>query len=132
MAPDPLYWDNERLFNSVEIELVRRWAFGQVPEMFGNHDAHVLKCFVKVWWHLYHETDCALSQKNRTVWHPSQELPALSLDTAALVAALLRIRQLIVLDALLDFRPIQHHEEAALGGLNILIHYFKRIAKQAA
>lgn len=136
MGPDPLYWDNECLFNSVEIELVRRWAFGQVPEMFGNHDAHVLKCFVRAWWNLYHETDCALHHRNRTVWHPSQQLPALPLDTDALVAALLRIRQLIVFDALFDFRPIQPNEESALGGLNVLIHYFNRIggpqSKQAA
>lgn len=131
MKPDPLFLQNERLFNSVEVELVRRWAFGQVPDVFGNHPATVLKSFVKAWWNLYHETDCALMGKDRTVWKRSQELSAPPLDTADLVVALLRIRQLIVLEALLEFRPIQPAEESAFAGLEVLIHYYNR-AKQTA
>lgn len=131
MKPDPLFLQNERLFNSVEVELVRRWAFGQVPDVFGNHPAVVLKSFVKAWWNLYHETDCARLCKDRIVWKRSQELPAPPLDTDDLVAALLRIRQLIVLEALLEFRPIQSAEESALAGLDVLIHYYSR-AKQIA
>lgn len=132
MKPDPLFLQHERLFNSVEVELVRRWAFGQVPAVFGNHPATVLKSFVKAWWNLYHETDCALTLRNRTVWQRSQELPAPPLDTADLVAALLRIRQLIVLEALLEFRPIQPAEESALAGLDVLIHHYYNGAKQTA
>lgn len=131
MKPDSMFLQNERLFNSVEVELVRRWAFGQVPAMFGNHEASVLKCFVKAWWNLYHESECALCCKNRTIWHRSQELPAPPLDTDALVMALLRIRQLIILEALLEFRLIRQHEESALGGLSVLIHYYTQ-AKHAA
>lgn len=131
MKPDSMFLENERLFNSVEVELVRRWAFGQMPAMFGNHEASVLKCFVKAWWNLYHESECALSCKNRTIWHRSQELPAPPLDTDELVMALLRIRQLIILEALLEFRLIRQHEESALGGLSVLIHYYTH-AKHAA
>ena len=120
--------ENERLFNSVEVELVRRWAFGEVPTMFGNHQAPVLKCFVKVWWNLYHEAWCALSHKNRTIWQRSQELSAPPLETHELVRALLRIQQMIVLEALREFRTIQPHEYAALGGLTVLIHFYNRIA----
>lgn len=131
MKPDPLFLQNERLFNSVEVELVRRWAFGQVPDVFGKHPAVVLKSFVKAWWNLYHETDCALMFKNRTVWQRSQELSAPPLNSAELVAALLRVRQLIVLEALLEFRPIQPAEESALAGLDVLIHYYNG-ARQTA
>ena len=127
MKPDSLFIENERLFNSVEVELVRRWAFGQVPTMFGNHEASVLKCFVKAWWNLYHETACALNETNRTLWQRSNEQSAAALDTTALVKALLRIRQLIILEALLEFRPIYQHEDAALGGLNVLIQYYNCI-----
>ena len=131
MKPDPLFLQNERLFNSVEVELVRRWAFGQVPDVFGHRPAVVLKSFVKAWWNLYHEIDCALTLRNRTVWQRSQELPATPLDTADLVAALLRVRQLIVLEALLEFRLIRPAEESALAGLDVLIHYYN-MAKQTA
>ena len=131
MKPDSLFLENEHLFNSVEVELVRRWAFGQVPPMFGNQEAHVLKCFIKAWWNLYHECACALSETNRTVWVRDELLPAPALDTAALIKALLRIRQLIVLEALLEHRSIRQHEESALGGLSVLIHYYTH-PKQAA
>lgn len=94
--------------------------------LFGNHPATVLKCFVKAWWNLYHESDCALGETNRTIWQRSQELSALPLDTTELVAALLRIRQLIVLEALLEFRPIKPPEESAVAGLGMLIHYYNR------
>lgn len=129
MKPDPLFLEKERLFNSVEVELVRRWAFGELPDPFRAHTASVLKCFVKAWWQLYHEADCALMAKNRTVWQRSQQLSAPPLNTAELVRALLRIRQLIVLEALLEFRSLQPPEEAALAGLQILIQYFTQ-AKQ--
>ncbi|WP_040007220.1 hypothetical protein [Fibrisoma limi] len=124
MKPDPTFLEHERLFNSVEVELVRRWAFSQVPAMFDQHEASVLKCFVKAWWNLYHESDCALNSKNRTIWQRSQELPAPPLDTTALLSALLRIRQLVVQEALLEYRPFEQYEESALGGLNVLIHYY--------
>ena len=124
MQPDPLFLEKERLFNSVEVELLRRWAFSELPDVFRAHPASVLKCFVKAWWHLYHETDCVLMVKNRTVWIRSHELSAPPLDTEALLAALLRIRKLIVLDTLLEFRPIQPAEESAVAGLQTLIHFF--------
>jgi hypothetical protein len=124
MKLDPIYLENERLFNSVEVELVRRWAFGQVPAMFGQHEAGVFKSFVKAWWNLYHESDCALNHKDRTVWQRSEELSAPPLDTKALLLALLRIQQLVVREALLDYRSLEQHEESALGGLNVLIHYY--------
>ena len=131
MKPDPLFLQNERLFNSVEVELVRRWAFGQVPDVFGHRPAVELKSFVKAWWNLYHEIDCVLMVKNRTVWQRSQELSAPPLNTDELVVALLRVRQLIVLEALLEFRPVQPVEESALAGLDVLIHYYNG-AKQTA
>lgn len=124
MKRDSVFIQRECLFNSVEVELVRRWAFGHVPPAFGRHDAHVLKCFVKTWWNLYHESDCALSHRDRTFWERSQELPASTLDTSELVTALLQIRQLIVCEALEEFRSIQGNEESALAGLVILIHYY--------
>ncbi|WP_157627067.1 hypothetical protein [Spirosoma luteum] len=127
MKHNLLSLENERLFNSVEVELVRRWALGQVPDKFGNQPANLLKGFVETWWNLYHETECATSQKDRIIWQRFHELPALSLDTAGLVAALHHIRQLIVLETLQAFRPIEPVEDSALSGLDSLLRYFDRL-----
>lgn len=128
MKPNSLFLENERLFDSVEVELVRRWAYGQIPDTFSHQPALVLKGFVETWWNLYHEAECATSQKNRKIWQRSHELPALSLNTAELVATLLYIRQLVVLETLQEFRPIEPAENLAVSGLESLLQYFIRFS----
>ncbi len=124
MNPSPFVISRELTFNSVEVELIRRWGLGNMPRAFRRHPARVLRCFVKSWWNLYHETHCAATRTNRTYWKRSQDLPAPTLDSPGLVSALLRIRALILLEALDGFRPIRSGEESALVGLSILIHYY--------
>ncbi|GAA4465223.1 hypothetical protein GCM10023189_45540 [Nibrella saemangeumensis] len=55
----------EILFNSVEVELARRWAFGHVPVVFSRRPAMHLRVLVKAWWQIYHETTCARRLQNR-------------------------------------------------------------------
>lgn len=114
----------EILFNSVEIELARRWAFHNVPAVFVDRPALHLQKVVKAWWQLYHESICAAQARNRTLWERKASYPAVALDTPALVESLRQIRQLMSLDALSVFRPLSQAEQAAIGLLTLITAYY--------
>ncbi|GAA4459306.1 hypothetical protein GCM10023189_32790 [Nibrella saemangeumensis] len=114
----------EILFNSVEVELARRWAFGNVPVVFSRRPAMHLRVLVKAWWHIYHETYCARQFRNRQVWQRSNALPAQALDTSALASSLQEINNLLDVDALRDFRPLSNAEKASLCLLTLLTSYY--------
>ncbi|GAA4419297.1 hypothetical protein GCM10023187_53470 [Nibrella viscosa] len=115
----------EILFNSVEMELNRRWVFGNVPVVFSRRLARHLRILVKAWWHIYHETYCARRLRDRQVWQRSNTLPAQALDTPALASSLREINSLLDIDALRDFRPLSNAEVASLSLLALLTSYYK-------
>ena len=124
MKAKPEFISIEILFNSVEVELARRWAFGNVPPVFLNRRAIHLRYVVKALWHLYHESSCARHKRNRAIWSRNPAFPAEALDTKALVAHLQTIRQLLNLDDLLTFRPLSKAEGASLCLLALLTAYY--------
>ncbi len=119
----------EILFNSVELEITRRWAMGNVPSLFTGRSAEDLKRVIKSWWHIYHESVCATEGRNRTVWERNGNYPAEALDTEALVRSLLEIRRLMNLDALRKFRPSPVHEVSAVCLLGMVTTYYAELKK---
>lgn len=117
----------EVLFNSVEIELARRWAHGEVPAMFAGRPVDHLRKMVKAWWQIYHESAAAATGRNRTVWERSQSSPAEALGTPALVSSLATIRESLNLDALKGFRPLFQAEHSAITILDIIINYYTKL-----
>ena len=124
MKVKPEFVRIEILFNSVEIELARRWAFGNVPPVFVNRRPIHLRYVVKALWHLYHESSCARHKRDRAVWGRNPDYPAEALDTPTLVDHLQDIRQLLNLDDLLAFRPLSKSEGASLCLLALLTAYY--------
>jgi len=122
---------NEILFNSVETELMRRRAVGEVPATLADRPAEVTKSLVKGWWQLYHESDAIIKCYNRKAWVRSQSLPARSLDTPALVQALKSIYDLISLEAIETFRPLEKGEQSAVTLLLVTAHYYSQLTKPA-
>lgn len=120
----------EVLFNSVEIELARRWAHGEVPAIFVSRPAEDLRRVVKAWWQIYHESAAAASDRDRTVWERNQAYPARALDTLTLIDALKKLRQLINLDALKMFRPLHQAEYSAIGLLDLISAYYVKLTIQ--
>jgi hypothetical protein len=120
----------ELLFNSIEVELARRWAHGEVPTMFTSRPVDDLRKMVKAWWQIYHEGVTAASGHNRTVWERNQAYAAVALDTPALLDALSQVRQRINLDALSGFRPIHQAEHSAIGILDQISAYYTNLNNQ--
>lgn len=114
----------EVLFNSIEIELSRRWAFQNVPTPFVHRPALHLRMTVKAWWHLYHESTCARQQRNRLIWERNPAYPAKALETSALADGLREITTLIDLDALLTYRSLSKAEESGLYLLALFATYY--------
>lgn len=117
----------EVLFNSVEIELARRWAHGEVPPMFVGRPADHLRKMVKAWWQIYHESAAAASGLDRTVWERNPAYPAEALDTPALTDALNQIHGSLDLEALKIFRPLHQAEHSAVGILSLMITYYMKL-----
>lgn len=117
-------------FNSVELELARRWATGEVPPAFIKRPAGDLRKVVKAWWQIYHESTAAANQRSRTVWERSPALPAEALDTFALINALRQIEHRLDLEALLRFRELHQSEHSAIGLLKLITNYYKNLVKQ--
>lgn len=117
----------EILFNSIEIELSRQWAFGSVPALFAKKPVEILQVMVKAWWQIYHECDCARRGQNRTVWERSSAYPAEALPPEKVLASLKRIRQLTDLEEISAYRPVKPAEEAACHILAIFIDYYAKL-----
>ena len=115
----------EILFNSVEVELDRRWAFANVPTPFVHRPALHLRMTVKAWWQLYHESTCARQQRNRFMWERNPAYPAKALETSALAASLQKITTLLNLDELLTYRSLSKAEESGLCLLALLSYYYR-------
>ena len=120
----------EILFNSVEVELDRRWSFGEVPAIFTKRPAEHLRRMVKAWWQIYHESAAATSGRNRTVWERNPAYPALALDTASLVESLNQINQLINLEAIRAYRPVKSVERSAVCILGLIKSFYVEIRNQ--
>ena len=120
----------EILFNSVEMELARRWAFHNVPPVFVRRPPMHLRKVVKAWWHLYHESTCARIQRNRLIWERNPAYPAEALDTSTLVRSLIRIRALLDVRALLTYRPLSQAERASVGLLLMLTAYYTSLQNE--
>ena len=120
----------ELLFNSVEVELARRWAHGEVPAMFTPRPVDDLRQMVKAWWQIYHEAAAAAIGRNRTVWERNPAYGAVALDTPALIDAFRQIRQRINLNALAGFRPIHQGEHSAIGILDLISAYYTNLNKR--
>lgn len=114
----------EILFNSIEQELLRRWAFGNVPDVYRTRPTDYLRASVKCWWSLYHETVSAKHIRNRSVWSRNPALPAHTLDNDALKGSLNEIYKLIEVDALSDFRPLTPAESSGVVLLAMTINYY--------
>lgn len=114
----------EILFNSVEMELTRRWAFGEVPIVFVSRPVKHLQATVKAWWQIYHKCAAAADNRNRTVWVRNHAYPAQSLDTPALIDHLRSIGQLIDLAALRPFRRAAPAELSAVCLLGMISAYY--------
>jgi hypothetical protein len=118
----------EILFNSVELELARRWVFGNVPTAFTIRPVLHLRAVLRQWWELYHESLCATWGRNRTIWKRNPAYPANALETPELVASLYQIRDLIRLRALRSYRSLTEIEEVSLYLLAALTVYYSRPA----
>ena len=114
----------EILFNSVEVELNRRWAFGNVPQVFAKRSPSHLRRIVEAWWHLYHESRCAQEQCDRQVWERNPAYPAEALSTPMLVASLMDVKDLLNTDELRTYRELTRAEEAGIGLLCLLTIYY--------
>ncbi|WP_018619750.1 hypothetical protein [Spirosoma luteum] len=114
----------EILFNSVETQLARRWAFHNVPPVFANRPALYLRITVKAWWQLYHEATSARLQCNRQRWERTAAYPAVALDTPALVASLFQIHQLLDLEPLQTYRCLFPAEESGMALLALITDYY--------
>lgn len=117
----------EILFNSVEAELIRRRAVGEVPAALSTRPADVTKSIVKGWWQLYHESDAIVKCYNRKVWVRSQSLPANALDTPALIGALKSIHDLINTEAIENFRVMEKGEKSAVALLFAIARYYVQL-----
>lgn len=121
-------WDNERLFHSVEVALLRQWGIGRTPDFFNQQQGNVLRHFVNGWWNLYHESLCASQQLNRTIWcrplfcGESYPLPT----DRMVVRALIAIRSICRLEAIEVYRQLKPREIALFDGLLCLIDYYHR------
>ncbi|GAB3220251.1 hypothetical protein [Spirosoma arcticum] len=120
----------EILFNSVEVELDRRWAFGEVPSTFKDRPAEHLRRMVKAWWQIYHESAAAAKAQNRTAWRRNPANPAVALDTASLVDSLGQISKLINLDAIRAYRTVGSAELSAVCLLGMITTYYVEIRTQ--
>lgn len=115
----------ELLFDKVESELVRRYAINDVPEVLHDHHTEAdARLLVYLCWEIYHESVCAIQQRNRTVWnrHPSTLSP--TLDTATLAIALIDIQMELRPDLLNELRPSHQGEFIAVNLINELVHYY--------
>ena len=119
----------EILFNSVEVELARRWAHGEVPAIFASRPAEDLRRMVKAWWHIYHESICAANGRDRTIWDRNPAYPAEALDTAALIAGLQQIYRLMNIARLRDYRPSLQHEISAIHLLGVIRSFYIELSK---
>jgi hypothetical protein len=117
----------EILFNSVEVELARRWAHGEVPASFASRPVGHLRKMVKVWWEIYHESVAAATNQNRKVRERNQAYSAEALDTPGLVNALKVIHENMNLKALNAFRPLHEAEHLAIGILHIISTYYTKL-----
>lgn len=120
----------EALFNSVEIELDRRWAFGEVPTVFANRPADHLRRMVKAWWQIYHESAAAAKEEDRTFWERNPAYPAVALDTASLVESLTQINKLINLEAIRLYRTVHQQELSAVCVLGMITTFYVDIRNQ--
>ena len=120
----------EVLFNSVEVELDRRWAFGEVPAIFKNRPAEHIRRMVKAWWHIYHESAAATSGRNRTIWERSPAYPAIALNTTSLIESLSQIDRLINLEAIRAYRSIHSAELSAVCILGMVTTYYGELRNQ--
>ncbi|WP_461129721.1 hypothetical protein [Spirosoma aerophilum] len=116
-------------FNSVEVELARRWAHNEVP-MFVGRPVEVLRKVVKAWWQIYHEAAAAASGQNRTIWNRNNAYPAEALDTPSLINALSEIRKKINLKDIGQYRPIHQAEYSAIGLLDMIIAHYINLNNQ--
>ena len=116
-------------FNSVEMDLARRWAVGEVPAMFVKRPAADLRKMVKAWWQIYHESIAAANERTRTIWERNPAYPADVFDTPALISALQQIENRLDMKALLHFRDLHQGEHSAIGILRITINYYSSLLK---
>lgn len=114
----------EILFNSVETELARRWAFQNIPPVFAHRPVTHLRTTVKAWWHLYQESTAARQQTNRTVWERNPVYSPEALETPELIGSLVEIQDLFSVESLLAFRPLSKSEESSMGLLTLIIYYY--------
>lgn len=120
----------EIMFNSVEVELARRWAFGEVPVAFASRKVEDLRKMVKQWWNIYHDSAAAAEYSNRQVWERNQAYPANALDTLLLVSTLNQIYGLINLEAIKNFRPLHDWEVMAVYFLGMISAYYLNLDQQ--
>ena len=111
-------------FNSVEMELVRRWAVGEVPRVFANYPVNALRRMVKAWWQIYHESKAAATETNRTIFERYQTYPAQALDTTKLIQALEQIEERMNLVALAKFRSVHNAEYCAVELLKLIKTFY--------
>lgn len=114
----------ESLFNSVERELVRRWAYHHVPQVFINRPVQHLRLIVKAWWNIYQESRCARAGEDRTIWNRDTTCPAKELEGLELVETLARITSLIDVDALLMYRDLYSQDESGICLLTVFTAYY--------
>lgn len=120
----------EIMFNSVEVDLARRWAFGEVPVAFANRKVEDIRKMVKQWWNIYQDSAAAAECSNRQVWERNQAYPANALDTQLLVSTLNQIHGLINLEAIKNFRPLHDWEVMAVYFLGMIRAYYLNLDQQ--
>ncbi len=121
---------NELVFNLVEVELARRWALGEVPELFARRSVDDLRKMVRMWWNIYHDSAAAAAYRDRTAFDRESALTAGALDTPALVASLNHIVSLFNLEAIQAFRPLHEWETHATYILGMITGFYMNLQKQ--
>lgn len=115
----------EGLFDKVESELVHRYAIKDIPELLHEHSTEAdARLLVYLWWEIYHESACAIQQRNRTVWNRQHSTLPPTLDTATLAIALVDIQMEMRPDLLNELRPSHQGEFIAVNLINELVHYY--------
>lgn len=119
--------DKEVLFNSVEAELARRHAVGEIPDALANKPVTGVRGVIKNCWQLYQESQCILREKNRSVWQRNASLTAQSLDTPKLVNSLKQIQELIDMSAIGQYRMPTYCEESSVALLRLITNYYVKL-----
>jgi hypothetical protein len=119
----------EHLFNILEIGLIERMANQDLPYFMvtaaTTSTEPVIPAVVNNLWTLYHESECAMMQKNRAIWNRYRAFPGKPVDVPELLKAMTEILAMVRLDVLARYRPILDDEKVTYEVLTALIGYYR-------